>query len=236
MHRLGFEENDTGELIKLIKANSRLYVQSILTHLAASDDHTQKEFSEQQIQAFTRISDAMIANLGYNVLRHVLNTAGITAFPHAQFDMVRLGIGLYGISPDEAEQPHLENVSTMKSSISQIKLIKKGNTIGYGRSGKAKQEMKLATIPIGYADGLSRHLGNGRGHLMIEKKLVPVVGNVCMDMCMVDVSGLDVKEGDEVTVFGKERSINDLAIEMDTIPYEVLTGISKRVKRVYFQE
>ena len=236
MHRLGFEENDTDELIKLIKANSRLYVQSILTHLAASDDPTQKEFSEQQIMTFTRISDVMIVNLGYNVLRHVLNTAGITAFPHAQLDMVRLGIGLYGISPDKAEQPHLENVSTMKSSISQIKTIGQGKTIGYGRSGKAEQEMKLATVPIGYADGLSRSLSNGHGHLMIGGKLVPIVGNVCMDMCMADVTGMNVKEGDEVIVFGKERSINDLATEMGTIPYEILTGISKRVKRVYFQE
>jgi alanine racemase len=236
MHRLGFDENDTGELIAKIKSNSRLYVQSIFTHLAASDDATQKEFSEQQISIFARKSDAMIADLGYKVLRHVLNTAGITAFPQAQFDMVRLGIGMYGISPDKTEQPHLENVSTMKSSISQIKLIRKGSTIGYGRSGKAEHEMKLATIPIGYADGLSRHLSNGRGHLVICGKLVPIIGNVCMDMCMADVTGLDAKEGDEVIVFGKERNINDLASEMGTIPYEILTGISKRVKRVYFQE
>ncbi len=236
MHRLGFDEKDTGELIAKIKANSRLYVQSIFTHLAASDDYTQKEFSEQQIVAFARISEAMAADLGYKVLRHVLNTAGITAFPQAQFDMVRLGIGLYGISPDESEQPQLENVSTMKSSISQIKIIEAGKTIGYGRSGRAEFEMKLATIPIGYADGLSRLLGNGRGHLMIGGKLVPIIGNVCMDMCMADVTGLDVKEGDEVIVFGKERSINELAAEMGTIPYEILTGISKRVKRVYFQE
>ena len=236
MHRLGFDEGDTGELITKIKANSRLYVQSIFTHLAASDDPAQKEFSEQQIGEFTRISDTMISELGYDVLRHVLNTAGISAFPHARFDMVRLGIGLYGISPDESIQPHLENVSTMKSSISQIKTIGPGQTIGYGRSGKAEQEMKLATIPIGYADGLRRSLSNGRGHLMISSKLVPIVGNVCMDMCMVDVTGLDVKEGDEVIVFGKERSITALAAEMDAIPYEILTGISKRVKRIYFQE
>jgi len=236
MHRLGFEEKDSVELIKRIKSNSRLYVQSVFTHLAASDDATQKEFSEEQIIHFARVSDAMIADLGYDVLRHVLNTAGISAFPDAQFDMVRLGIGLYGISPDASEQAHLENVSTMKSTISQIKIIGKGKTIGYGRAGKADHEMKLATIPIGYADGLSRRLGNGHGHLLIAGKLVPVVGNVCMDMCMTDVTGLEIREGDEVTVFGKDRSINDLAVEMETIPYEVLTGISKRVKRVYFQE
>jgi alanine racemase len=236
MHRLGFEGRDIPELTKRINANSRLYVESIFSHLAASDDPYHKDFSELQISEFTSISNAIEAGLGYGVLRHVLNTAGISAFPNAQFDMVRLGIGMYGISQDGAEQSQLENVSTMKSTISQIKIIDQGETIGYGRSGKADKEMKLATIAVGYADGLNRQLGNGRGHLLIGGKLVPVVGNVCMDMCMIDVTGLDVKEGDEVIVFGKERSINDLAAEMGTIPYEVLTGISKRVKRVYFQE
>jgi alanine racemase len=236
MHRLGFEEKDITELLEKIKANYRVYVQSIFTHLAASDDPAQKDFSEQQISEFISVSDTMAAGLGYDVLRHVLNTAGISAFPHAQFDMVRLGIGLYGISSNEAEQAMLENVSTLKSTISQIKCIGQGKTIGYGRSGKAEKEMQLATITIGYADGLGRLLGNGNGHLMVKDTLVPIVGNVCMDMCMIDVTGLDVKEGDEVIVFGKERSINDLAREMNTIPYEILTGISKRVKRVYFQE
>jgi alanine racemase len=236
MHRLGFEEKDITELLEKIKANYRVYVQSIFTHLAASDDPAQKDFSEQQISEFISVSDTMAAGLGYDVLRHVLNTAGISAFPRAQFDMVRLGIGLYGISSNEAEQAMLENVSTLKSTISQIKCIGQGKTIGYGRSGKAEKEMQLATITIGYADGLGRLLGNGNGHLMVKDTLVPIVGNVCMDMCMIDVTGLDVKEGDEVIVFGKERSINDLAREMNTIPYEILTGISKRVKRVYFQE
>jgi len=236
MHRLGFEEKDIDVLIEKIKANTRLYVQSIFTHLAASDDPAQKQFSETQINSFISISGAISRKFDYKILRHVLNTAGITAFPHAQFDMVRLGIGMYGISPDEKDQHLLENVSTMKSTISQIKIIKKGNTIGYGRSGIAGHDMKLATIAIGYADGLSRQLGNGKGHLLVDGKLVPVIGNVCMDMCMIDITGLDVKEGDEVIIFGKERSIYQLAEEMGTIPYEVLTGISKRVKRVYFQE
>ncbi len=236
MHRLGFDENEIDTLIARIQTNSRLYVQSIFTHLAASEDPGERAFTEQQITTFDRISRKMTDRLGYNVIRHALNTAGITEYPHARFDMVRLGIGLYGISPVEQLQSQLENVSTMRSIISQIKTIPEGETIGYGRSGKAEHEMKLATVPIGYADGLSRILSDGRGHLVVAGHTVPIVGKICMDMCMVDVTGLNVKEGDKVIVFGKERSIVRLAEEMNTIPYEILTGISKRVKRIYFQE
>lgn len=236
MHRLGFDPGEIGEMLEKIKANSRIYVQSIFSHLAASDDPSQHEFTCWQIDLFSKCSDQIIEGLGYPVLRHILNTAGISAFPHAQFEMVRLGIGLYGISPLPEEQENIQNVSTLRSIISQIKTIKKGETIGYNRAGIAQQDITLATIPIGYADGLSRLLSNGRGHLMVSGKLVPVVGNVCMDMCMVDITGLKAAEGDEVIIFGNDRSINDLASEMGTIPYEILTGISKRVKRVYFQE
>jgi len=236
MHRLGFDPGEIGEMLEKIKANSRIYVQSIFSHLAASDDPSHHEFTRWQIDLFSKCSDQIIEGLGYPVLRHILNTAGISAFPHAQFEMVRLGIGLYGISPLPEEQENIQNVSTLRSIISQIKTIKKGETIGYNRAGIAQQDITLATIPIGYADGLSRLLSNGRGHLMVSGKLVPVVGNVCMDMCMVDITGLKAAEGDEVIIFGNDRSINDLASEMGTIPYEILTGISKRVKRVYFQE
>lgn len=236
MHRLGFEPSETDALINYINQNSRLYVKSIFTHLAASDDPSQNEFTENQIRIFSETSSIMMGNLGYPVLRHVLNTAGVSVFPHAQFDMVRLGIGLYGISPLAQEQPDLENVSTLRSAISQLKHIAAGETIGYNRAGKAYHDMTIATIPIGYADGLNRVLSNGKGHLQVAGKLVKIVGNVCMDMCMADVTGLNVKEGDEVIVFGNYRAINDLAIEMGTIPYEILCGISKRVKRVYFQE
>jgi len=236
MHRLGFDPGEIGEMLEKIKANSRIYVQSIFSHLAASDDPSHHEFTRWQIDLFSKCSDQIIEGIGYPVLRHILNTAGISAFPHAQFEMVRLGIGLYGISPLPEEQENIQNVSTLRSIISQIKTIKKGETIGYNRAGIAQQDITLATIPIGYADGLSRLLSNGRGHLMVSGKLVPVVGNVCMDMCMVDITGLKAAEGDEVIIFGNDRSINDLASEMGTIPYEILTGISKRVKRVYFQE
>ncbi len=236
MHRLGFDEAAVDRLVERLKSNGRIYVQSIFSHLASSDEPAEKEFTRLQIDAFTRMSDKIIAEIGNQPLRHVLNTAGITAFPEARFDMVRLGIGLYGISPFEKEQEELQNVSSLRSTISQLRRIPAGDTIGYGRAGVAGHDMLLATIAIGYADGLSRSLSNGRGHLLVKGQLVPIVGNVCMDMCMADVTGLDVKEGDEVTVFGAERPLTGLAREMDTIPYEILTGISKRVKRVYFQE
>lgn len=236
MHRLGFCEPETGELIQRIKANQRIYAGSVFTHLAASDLPEHDDFTKFQISLFEKTSGQIISELGYPILRHVLNTAGISRFPDAQFDMVRLGIGLYGISPFTSEQPELQNVSSLKSTISQLKKISKGETIGYNRTGIATGDMLVATVPIGYADGLSRRLSNGCGHLMVNQKLVPVVGNICMDMCMIDVTGLNVKEGDEVVIFDSRRSIIQLAKEMETIPYEVLTAISRRVKRVYFQE
>ena len=236
MHRLGFEEKDIEAVTGRIKANSRIYLQSVFSHLASGDRTDHAEFTKEQITVFGRIADRVIEIVEHPVLRHILNTAGISAYPEASFDMVRLGIGLYGVSPFEEEQPELECVGQLKSTISQIKHIPAGETIGYGRAGIADKDMLLATIPIGYADGLSRILSNGRGHLFIKDRLVPIIGSVCMDMTMVDVTGLDVKEGDAVVVFGKNRSIKDLADEMETIPYEILTGISRRVKRVYFQE
>ncbi|MBE0639865.1 MAG: bifunctional UDP-N-acetylmuramoyl-tripeptide:D-alanyl-D-alanine ligase/alanine racemase [Bacteroidales bacterium] len=236
MHRLGFCDHETGELIRRVKANPRIYVESIFTHLAATDNREQQDFTRYQISLFEKVSDRIIGEINYPVLRHVLNTAGISAYPEAQFDMVRLGIGLYGISPIEAEQQELQNVSSLKSTISQLKQIKQDETIGYNRAGIALQDMLVATVPVGYADGLSRRLSNGRGHLVVKERLVPIVGNVCMDMCMIDVTGLDVKEGEEVIIFDNNHSIMRLAEEMDTIPYEVMTAISKRVKRVYFQE
>ncbi len=236
MHRLGFCEHDTDELIRRILANPRIYAGSVFTHLASTDVPEQADFTRQQISQFERVSNRIISALDYPVLRHALNTAGITAFPEARFEMVRLGIGLYGISPLESEQPELQNVASLKSIISQIKFIAQGETVGYNRAGVAVNDMLVATVPVGYADGLSRRLSNGCGHLMIGQQLVPIIGNVCMDMCMIDVTGLDVKEGDEVVIFDNNRSIRQLADEMGTIPYEVLTGISRRVKRVYFQE
>lgn len=236
MHRLGFEEKDIEAVTERIKGNPRIYLQSIFSHLASSDRPDHADFTRSQIAAFTRIAEKVSEIAGHNVLRHIANTAGITAYPEAQFDMVRLGIGLYGVSPFEHEQDELQCVGRLKSTISQLKNIPAGETIGYGREGKAEKNMLLATVPIGYADGLSRLLSNGRGHFCVNRNPVPIVGSVCMDMTMVDVTGLDVKEGDPVEIFGENRSIKELAAEMGTIPYEILTGISRRVKRVYFQE
>lgn len=236
MHRLGFEATEVLNAVHIIKENSRMYIQSIFTHLASSDNPAHSDFTRHQIDVFTKIAAQIQQVAGYMPLRHVLNTAGISAYNQAQFDMVRLGIGLFGIAPLADDEKQLQTVATLRTNISQLKTIKSGETIGYGRAGKALDDMLLATVPIGYADGLSRALSNGRGHLLVKDQLVPVIGNVCMDMTMIDVTGLDVKEGDEVIVFGNQRSIVDLANEMQTIPYEILTGISKRVKRVYFQE
>jgi Alr-MurF fusion protein len=236
MHRLGFCESEMKELTQRINANPRIYVRSIFTHLASSNHPEQNDFTRHQIALFEKLSAQFGEEITYPFLRHVLNTAGITAFPDAQFDMVRLGIGLYGISPFDHEQQELRNVSSMRSTISQIKAIRKGESVGYSRAGIATDDMEVATVPVGYADGLSRVLSNGRGSLKVKGKLAPIVGNVCMDMCMIDVTGLDAKEGDEVVIFDQDRSVKQFADEMGTIPYEVLTGISKRVKRVYFQE
>jgi len=174
--------------------------------------------------------------LGYEFLRHILNSGGIRRFLNAQFNMVRLGISLYGIAANPEEQEFLENVSTLKTVISQIKLIKPGDTVGYSRSYTANTHMLIAVIPIGYADGLSRRLSNGVGKVWVNGKIVPIIGTVCMDMCMIDITDVDTFEGDTVVVFGKELPIQDLAKSIDTIPYEILTGISRRVKRIYFQE
>jgi alanine racemase len=167
---------------------------------------------------------------------HILNSAGISRFPYAQFDMVRLGISLYGIATSVIDSNLLEHVSTLKSTISQIKIIPQGDSIGYNRSWKAEKEMKIAVIPIGYADGLNRKLSNGKGSVYIHDNAAPIVGNICMDMCMADITGIEANEGDDVVIFGKEHPIDELATTLDTIPYEILTNISRRVKRVYFHE
>ena len=169
-------------------------------------------------------------------LRHIANSAAITRMPEAALEMVRLGIGLYGIAPDPNLSNKLEVVSSLVSAVSQVKQIKQGETIGYGRSYKADRDMEIATVAVGYADGLPRILGNGKGHLFVKGQRAPIVGNVCMDMTMIDVSGLGVKAGDSVEVFGKHQSVEDLAKAAQTIPYEIIASISERVTRVYIQE
>jgi alanine racemase len=235
MHRLGFDEGDIAELISRLKESS-FKVASVFSHLAASDDASHDGFTYQQIEAFERMCSELQTGLAYGFLKHILNTAGITRFPQAQYEMVRLGIGLYGISNLPEEQPFLEHVSTLKSIISQIKSIPAGATIGYNREFKALKDMQIAIVPVGYADGLSRSLSNGKYSLLVNGKLAPITGNISMDMCMIDISGIPASEGDEVLIFSPSHPITALAKAMHTIPYEVLTGISRRVKRVYFQE
>jgi Alr-MurF fusion protein len=236
MHRLGFEPDDVNELIVRIKNNKQLTIRSIFSHLVATDETEHDEFTWQQIRKFTEMSDSIQSHLDYPALRHILNSAGISRFPDAQFNMVRLGIGLYGIGVNPSEQAQLQNVSTLKTSISQIKNIPANETIGYSRKGVAKRDMKIATVPIGYADGLSRKLSNGKGKMFIKGKAAPIVGNVCMDMCMIDITDINANENDEVIVFGEAYPITEVAKDIGTIPYEVLTNVSRRVKRVYYQE
>jgi len=236
MRRLGFDEQELDALLAVLKKNPNLIVKSVFSHLAASDENKHDLFTWEQIEKFEQMSSYLIHSLGYPVLRHILNSSGITRFPEAQFDMVRLGIGLYGVDPSAKFQPQLENVGSLKTIISQLRKIKAGESVGYSRKGQVKEDATIAVVAIGYADGLDRGLSNGNGHMLVNGKPAPIVGNICMDMTMLDVSRIDCKEGDEVLVFGKDLPITELAKNIDTIPYEILTGISQRVRRVYFQE
>ena len=236
MHRLGFDESDINELIVRIKNNKQILIKSIFSHLAASDEGAHDEFTWHQIKKFNLTYDVIKSHFSYPILKHILNSAGISRFPDAQFDMVRLGIGMYGIGVNQAEQVQLQNVSTLKTNISQIKNIPANDTIGYSRKGVALVDMQIATVPIGYADGLSRKLGNGKGKMIVKGKPAPIIGNVCMDMCMIDITNIHANENDEVIIFGDNYSIREVAKNADTIPYEILTNVSRRVKRIYFQE
>ena len=236
MHRLGFEEQQLPELIKLLKESQAVEVKSILSHMATSDDLNFADFAQKQIDLFERLSMQLIKELEINPIRHILNTSGISNYPEAQFDMVRLGIGLYGISNDFKEQKQLQNVGTLKSIISQIRTIAPGESVGYGRRFIAEKETKVATIPIGYADGIRRSWGNGVGYVAINHQKAPILGSVCMDMLMVDVTHISCAEGNQVVVFGENPTVILMAEKLGTIPYEILTGISQRVKRVFYRE
>jgi Alr-MurF fusion protein len=234
MNRLGFNPDSADALIENIKATPNLKVQSIYTHLAASDENEHLDFSLQQLKLFSITAEKIETALGIKTIKHALNSAGITRFPNYQFDMVRLGIGLYGIEPNGNQQNELRPISTLKTVISQIRNVKKGESVGYGRKGKVDQDMRIAIIAIGYADGFSRIFSNGNGEVMVNGKLAKVVGNVCMDMTMIDISNIEAEEGDAVIVFGESPTIIDLAKKANTIPYEILTNVSDRVKRVYY--
>ncbi len=234
MHRLGFEENQLEELLELIAQGENIEIASVYTHLVGADEEIHREFSIEQIETFKRMKSRLKEILPSNTIFHILNSAGIAAFPEFQFDMVRLGIGLYGLEVTGKYQGALRAISTLKTTISQVKTLALGETVGYSRKGTLPQGGKIATLSIGYADGYDRRFSNGKGYVLIHGKKAPIVGNVCMDMCMVDVTGFDVKAGDEAIIYGEQISLKELAERIGTIPYELLTNISTRVKRIYY--
>lgn len=234
MHRLGFQQSDIQELIIQLKTKN-VKVLSIFSHLSTADVPEEKDYALQQLEAFERMSSQLMAGLGYTPMRHILNSAGITYFPEYQYDMVRMGIGMYGTSYNPQVKSRLQSVVKFKTLISQISHIQPGDSVGYGRGFQSDKPAKIATLPVGYADGIRRLAGNGIGHVGIRGQLAPIVGRVCMDMMMVDVSGIEAKEGDEVVIFNGNPALEDFADYSQTIPYEVLTSISRRVKRIYIK-
>jgi alanine racemase len=240
MHRLGFTESEINELINRLKKNSKIKILSIFSHLVGSDTAQLDYFTQKQINLFKKISLLIANEIGYKPLFHICNSSGISRFPHAHFDMVRLGIGLYGIGTENEEKNHLLNSVVWKTKISQIKFLKTGDSVGYNRSGSIKGNKVIATIPLGYADGFSRRLSNGIGSVYIKNKPVPIIGNVCMDMCMIDITEVynqfKINEGEEVIIFNSTTSLHSFAKKSGTIPYEILTSVSQRVKRIYLTE
>jgi len=236
MHRLGFEEADITQLKNILNTTTRLKVQSVFSHLVASDDESLDAFTEFQYNAFTKWCGNLQQVINYPFIRHIANTSAIMRHKEMQLDMVRLGIGLYGVDSNPTMQSQLINVTTLKTTIAQIRKVKAGESVGYNRAAVITADSLIATVRIGYADGYPRKLGNGNGKMMVNRQLVPVIGNVCMDMTMLNVTGMNVKEGDEVIVFGEALPVTNVAQWAGTIVYEILAGISQRVKRVYFEE
>ncbi len=231
MNRLGFNENDLSKIAVLINNQNSIKIVSFYSHLAASEDLKEKEFIKKQIALFEKMSAILSKSLDYIPLKHLANTSGILNYPEAQFDMVRLGIGFYGFGNNPVETKQLKNVCNLKTKISQIQVLKKGDTVGYNRKFIVEKPTKIAIIPIGYADGLHRNLGNSKGSVYINNQKAPIIGNICMDICMIDVTEISCEEGDEVVLFNHQNHVLDFAKIMDTISYEILTSISQRVQR-----
>ncbi|MBQ8968952.1 MAG: alanine racemase [Bacteroidaceae bacterium] len=236
MHRLGFDpERDMPRLVERLRSQDAVLPRSVFSHFVGSDDDHLDDFSDEQFRRFTFGADVLqAAYVGHRILRHICNSAGIEHFPQRHMDMVRLGLGLYGINPRD-NQP-LNNVSTLKTTILQIHDVPQTETVGYSRRGRLCRDSRIAVLPIGYADGLNRHLGQGRAACLVNGQLAPYVGNICMDVCMIDVTDIPCREGDEAVIFGSALPVTRLSDVCDTIPYEVLTAVSNRVKRVYYKE
>ena len=235
MHRLGFDpEKDIDSLVHRLKHQTALIPRSVFSHFVGADSDDFDEFSAKQFESFERGSKALQAAFDHKILRHIDNSAGILHFPERQLDMCRLGIGLYGI--DSRDNHILHTVSTLKTTILQLREVKKEDTVGYSRKGILQRDSRIAAIPIGYADGLNRHLGNGHCYCLVNGKKAPYVGNICMDVAMIDVTDIPCQEGDMVEIFGEQLPVTVLSDALDTIPYEVLTGLSSRVKKIYYQD
>lgn len=231
LNRLGFGQNDIPEIISSLKNNKQLKIVSVFSHLAASEDLNEVEFTKNQIRKFNTIRKEFLDAFDYNIDFHLSNTSGIINHPEAHYDMVRLGIGLYGFGNNSEETTQLKNVGSLKTIISQIHIVNPGESLGYNRAYFAKEKTKTATLPIGHADGISRELGNKKGSVKINNIQCQILGNVCMDMIMVDISHIDCKEGDEVIIFDSQKMVNELAKNSNTISYEILTNISQRIAR-----
>lgn len=236
MHRLGFLKNDIDELLTRLKKNSNIIVKSVFSHLAGSDSEKFNDFTSLQINNFEEMSSKIIEAFPYKILRHILNSAGISRFTDYQYDMVRLGIGIYGVPPCDEDRGKLKNVVSLKTTIVQIKEYECGETVGYSRRGVINRKSKIGVVPIGYADGLKRQLGNGKACFYVNGKAAPIIGNICMDMCMIDLTDIECKENDTAILFDENHSIERIAEACDTIAYEILTSISQRVKRIYYHE
>lgn len=235
LNRLGFNVNDIEAINKTLKQTAAIKVKSLFSHLAASEDLNEREFTLNQIHNFKTFANTLTKALNYKVLLHQSNTSGILNYPEAHFSMVRCGIGLYGFANDNAYNKNLIPIATLKTIISQIHTLNVGESLGYNRAFKASKITKTATLPIGHADGIGRQYGNGKGFVYVNEQKAYIVGNVCMDMIMVDVTDIDCKEGDEVIIFGPKHKINSLTKTVDTIPYELLTAVSQRIKRAFYR-
>jgi len=232
LNRLGFWENDVDYVVSKIQSSKAVKVKSIFSHLAASEDLNENEFTNNQILSFEAISENFIKKTGFRPLLHICNTSGVLNYSKAHLDMVRSGIGLYGFGNSEKEDMHFRPIATLKSVISQIHKIEPGESVGYNRAYISDSFLQTATIPIGHADGIGRQYGNGKGFITINGAKAPIIGNVCMDMIMVNVTGIDCKEGDEVIVFGKHPTATEFSETANTISYEIITAISQRIKRI----
>ena len=235
MHRLGFKEHEIDELVENLKKYN-VKVASIFSHLSSADVPEEDDYTMEQIHTFQRVSSKISEALGYQPIRHILNTAGITYYSDYQFEMVRIGIGMVGISANPKVKNQLQSAVTFKTVISQISKVKQGESIGYNRKYKAEKDTRIATIPVGYADGIPRLIGNKKGFVGIHNQKVSIVGNICMDMLMVDLQNIKAKEGDEVIIFNGNPTLEEFSGYCQTIPYEVLTSISRRVKRIYIKD